>query len=111
MRLLGCALLLLALMGPAHARQHDAMMSADDVLKALAGETIEGEAVPKIIKALHAIVPTLDRDCDRATKLIVQYRGEGARIALIVNDRSCAAVTGPAEGIRRMLLKIQGQPV
>lgn len=92
----------------AHALGQTGQMSRD-VLDALQGETIEGPAVPLIIKALHDVTG-FDRDCDAAPKLIVVYRGEHGSITLVLSGRPCMTVTGPADGIRGLIVKIQGQP-
>lgn len=79
-----------------------------DVLDALRGE-IEGADVPKVIKILHEAVD-FDNECDAASKIVVSYRGPEAQLFLMLDGKPCAVVTGPAEGVRRMLLDVQGRP-
>lgn len=75
-----------------------------------ASETIEGPDVAQIIKKLHESAE-IDTACDAATKLVIAYRGEAAHIFLVLNDRPCGVLTGPAAGVRALIKSVQGQPV
>lgn len=79
-----------------------------DVLDAMRAE-VTGDDVPKLIKVLHDVTE-FDEECDAATRIVVAYRGDEAHVFLVVDGKPCAVVTGPADGVRRLLLHIQGQP-
>lgn len=91
-----------------HAAATSAQMPRD-VLDALRGEIV-GDDVPKLLKILHEVVD-FDNECDAASKIVVSYREHEAHLFLMLDGKACAVVTGPADGVRRMLLDVQGRPI
>src|SRR5688500_5145329 len=72
-------------------------------------ETVDGDDVPKVIAALRQHIHFAH--CPNATKLVVVYLGTDARIAIMVDQRLCAIISGPAKGVRTLLKEIQGEPI
>src|SRR4051812_12950442 len=45
------------------------------------------------------------------TSIVVAFKGDAAAIGIIVGDKLCAVLRGPADNVRRLVRSIQGQSV
>jgi hypothetical protein len=120
---LGCAVLL-ALAGPAlaapKAKKAEPKQEAPvcvllaPLMDKLKASGLEHQVITDGIAVLR-IAAVLQQNADKPfpmpTSLVIVFYGEHAYIGLVVNDKLCARVTGPASAVRAMLKAVHGQNV
>jgi len=65
----------------------------------------DGIAVIKIATVLNA---NADKPFPMPTSLVIVFLGENAKIGILVGDKLCAVVTGPASSVRGLLKAVHG---
>ncbi len=64
-----------------------------------------------VIRIAAVLQQNADKPFPMPTSIVIVFHGEHAYIGLIVNDKLCARVTGPASAVRALLKAVHGQNV